>query len=78
MFIQLLLQKFYFKGDGGSPLVCPIGVPADNRYVQVGAVAWGIGCRDAIPGVYTNIALYRDWIDNHVQNNGFDPSIYSF
>jgi len=65
------------QGDGGSPLVCPIA-SSDNRYVQIGAVAWGIGCRDAIPGVYTNIALFRDWIDSNVQNYGYDPSVYSF
>lgn len=33
------------KGDGGSPLVCPI--PGSiNRYYQAGIVAWGIGCGD--------------------------------
>lgn len=37
------------KGDGGSPLVCPVnGEP--NRYYQAGIVAWGIGCGDATPG----------------------------
>lgn len=65
------------QGDGGSPLVCPIGA-GNNRYVQVGAVAWGIGCRDAIPAVYANIAIFRNWIDTNVQNWGFDPSSYSF
>ncbi|CRL07166.1 CLUMA_CG020154, isoform A [Clunio marinus] len=66
------------QGDGGSPLVCPVGIASDNRYVQIGAVAWGIGCRDALPAVYTNIALFRDWIDQHVQQYGFDSSIYSY
>lgn len=58
--------------------MCPIGVQSDNRYVQIGAVAWGIGCRDAIPGVYTNIPLFRDWIDSNVRNYGYDPNVYSF
>lgn len=30
-------------GDGGAPLVCPIGRPGDNRYAQNGIVAWGNG-----------------------------------
>lgn len=61
-------------------MVCPLGSlgSGQGRYVQVGSVAWGIGCRDAIPAVYTNIALFRDWIDQNVQNWGFDPSTYSF
>lgn len=39
------------KGDGGSPLVCPI--PAKHeQYYQGGIVAWGIGCADVNPGEY--------------------------
>lgn len=69
----------HLQGDGGSPLVCPLdSTSSSNRYVQIGAVAWGIGCRDAIPAVYTSISLFRDWIDQHVQNYGFDPNTYSF
>lgn len=37
------------KGDGGSPLVCPIPGTRD-RYYQAGIVAWGIGCGDQTPG----------------------------
>ena len=43
------------RGDGGSPLVCPL-LNNPNRYEVVGLVAWGIGCGEAgIPGVYANI-----------------------
>ncbi|EDV99444.1 phenoloxidase-activating factor 2 [Drosophila grimshawi] len=51
------------KGDGGSPLVCPIkGQP--DRYKATGLVAWGIGCgEENIPGVYANVAYLRPWID---------------
>ncbi|KAG5671371.1 hypothetical protein PVAND_001572 [Polypedilum vanderplanki] len=64
------------QGDGGSPLVCPTG--QDNQYMQTGAVSWGIGCHDAIPGVYTNIGAFRYWIDAHVQNYQFDTSVYTY
>lgn len=37
------------KGDGGSPLVCPIE-DQPGRYYQTGMVAWGIGCGDETPG----------------------------
>lgn len=66
------------QGDGGSPLVCPYGPSKDNRYIQIGIVSWGVQCRDAIPGVYTNIPMFRKWIDKEVQDNGFDSSIYSY
>ncbi|XP_041784738.1 phenoloxidase-activating factor 2-like [Anopheles merus] len=51
------------RGDGGSPLVCPIpGSP--THYYQAGIVAWGIGCgTDGIPGVYASVSVFRGWID---------------
>uniref|UniRef100_A0A2C9H4V7 Phenoloxidase-activating factor 2 n=1 Tax=Anopheles melas TaxID=34690 RepID=A0A2C9H4V7_9DIPT len=54
------------RGDGGSPLVCPIpGSP--THYYQAGIVAWGIGCgENGIPGVYGNVAFFRDWIDQQL------------
>ncbi|KAJ0169980.1 hypothetical protein K1T71_014586 [Dendrolimus kikuchii] len=54
------------KGDGGSPLVCPIQNEPD-RYMQSGIVAWGIGCGgDGTPGVYVNVANLRDWVESKV------------
>lgn len=66
------------SGDGGAPLVCPIGPPGENRYIQTGCVAWGIGCKQRIPAVYTNVAAFRTWIDGHMSNYGFDTSVYSY
>ncbi|KFB49718.1 hypothetical protein ZHAS_00018370 [Anopheles sinensis] len=52
------------RGDGGSPLVCPIS-GAPGYYYQAGIVAWGIGCgEEGIPGVYGNVQYFREWIDN--------------
>jgi hypothetical protein len=65
------------QGDGGAPLVCPSSSGVPNKYVQIGTVAWGIGCNDAIPGVYSNVALFRQWIDDTVYEFGYDPSVYS-
>ncbi len=48
-------------GDGGGPLVCQ--APSGRWYV-VGLVSWGIGCgEEGIPGVYTRVAEYRDWLE---------------
>lgn len=64
------------EGDGGAPLVCPIGAASDNRYAQLGMVAWGIGCHEKIPAVYASVAKFKPWIDNVVRTLGFDTSVY--
>lgn len=49
------------SGDGGSPLVCLDS--AQKQYVQIGMVAWGIGCgTGGIPGVYADVLYGYDWI----------------
>lgn len=46
-------------GDGGGPLVCE----KDQHWYQVGVVSFGIGCgRRNIPGVYTRVDAFQDWI----------------
>lgn len=66
------------KGDGGSPLVCPIpGSP--NKYAQVGIVAWGIGCGEHnTPGVYANVPLFRYWIDEQLALHNLDNKYYDY
>lgn len=64
------------KGDGGSPLVCPIPGTVD-RYYQAGIVAWGIGCGEkGIPGVYANVAGFRNWIDQHLTQRSIPHNTY--
>ncbi|KAH8295237.1 hypothetical protein KR018_009014 [Drosophila ironensis] len=65
------------QGDGGAPLVCPIGIPSEFRYQQSGIVAWGIGCNDEVPAAYANVALARDWIDKQMLANGFGTAVYT-
>ncbi|KAH8327917.1 hypothetical protein KR067_001739 [Drosophila pandora] len=65
------------KGDGGSPLVCPIKGQA-NRYKSAGIVAWGIGCGEVnIPGVYANVAQLRPWIDSKLKLWNISPIYYT-
>lgn len=64
------------KGDGGSPLMCPIPGTV-NQYYQAGMVAWGIGCgEDGIPGVYVNVPMFRAWIDEHLTQRNFAHTYY--
>uniref|UniRef100_A0A182QS75 Peptidase S1 domain-containing protein n=1 Tax=Anopheles farauti TaxID=69004 RepID=A0A182QS75_9DIPT len=66
------------KGDGGSPLVCPI--PGTNNYFyQAGMVAWGIGCgEDGVPGVYVNVPKFRGWIDDHLRQRNITDHSYIY
>lgn len=65
-------------GDGGSPLVCPIDETEIN-YVQVGIVSWGVGCATKdVPGVYTHVAYFRNWIDKEIDREGLDKSYYNY
>jgi len=69
------------KGDGGSPLVCPI-LNADGskngRYFQMGMVSWGIGCGDETPAVYTNVPMFTDWIDAQLVSRNLDNIVYKY
>ncbi|GBP68834.1 Phenoloxidase-activating factor 2 [Eumeta japonica] len=57
------------EGDGGAPLACPTG---NNTYVLTGLVSWGIGCGEKnVPGVYTKVSKFRDWVEEKVKNWGY-------
>ncbi|XP_025161569.1 uncharacterized protein LOC105191948 [Harpegnathos saltator] len=66
------------KGDGGSPLVCPLKNDP-RRYVQAGIVAWGLGCgEDGTPGVYASISNGRNWIDEQMAFHNLDNTVYQY
>ncbi|KAL4422363.1 hypothetical protein ABPG75_008560 [Micractinium tetrahymenae] len=53
------------QGDSGGPLILP-GASATGD-VLVGATSWGFGCaRAGLPGVYTDVAFFRSWIDSYL------------
>jgi len=49
-------------GDGGSPLMCQ---QEDGTFTLVGLVSWGVGgCgKENVPGVYTNVLQFVEFID---------------
>lgn len=66
------------KGDGGSPLFCEIKNDND-RYVQVGIVSWGLECKlRKTLGVYVNVRLFVEWIDEEMKNYQFNSNFYRY
>ena len=52
------------EGDSGGPLVCDLEVAGSQPPTLCGLVSWGLGCgRSGYPGVYTEMAAFRTWID---------------
>ncbi|XP_078674675.1 plasminogen-like [Branchiostoma floridae x Branchiostoma belcheri] len=56
------------NGDSGGPLTCR---RSDGSWYLAGLVSWGPSpCGSPKkPGVYTNVAMYPDWIYNIIANN---------
>ena len=65
------------QGDSGGPLLQTQVQSGSEKSIQLGIVSFGVGCgRPLFPGVYTNVAYYRRWIDDSIAKNvGFVEEI---
>lgn len=61
-------EKDSCQGDSGGPL--QIVLPKTETAKVVGIVSFGMGCGIGLPGVYTRVASYVDWIESIVWPNG--------
>ncbi|KAF5284116.1 hypothetical protein FQR65_LT00116 [Abscondita terminalis] len=53
-----------FKAPGQGACQGDSGGPLTGNGKQVGVVSWGIPCAKGVPDVFTNVAVYRNWIRN--------------
>ncbi|MFK7893247.1 MAG: serine protease [Granulosicoccus sp.] len=60
------------QGDSGGPLF----LVRDDIYIQAGVVSYGEGCaRPGIPGVYTRLSTYANWIASFAAKAVFVDSV---
>lgn len=65
------------QGDSGGPLYTNLGTASAKNYVQVGIVSFGFGCAlENSPPVYTNIAAYKDFIQDGICKYSSEPPLY--
>ena len=62
------LGKDSCTGDSGGPII--LRELTDDPYVQIGIVSFSVGNECGaknLPGVYTNVESYLDWIDSKLE-----------
>lgn len=69
--IEHFQHQLYKIGDSGGPLMgiddSHQQVPFDYHYV-IGIVSFGLSCgEEGIPGVYTRVDMYINWILSHMR-----------
>ena len=63
-----ILPGMYCAADNGKDACSgDSGGPTTYNGEVIGATSWGMGCASPLyPGVYSDVAFYRDWIDSQM------------
>ena len=52
------------QGDSGGPMSCLSQDPAEEgKWYVAGVASWGIITCSGVPGVFTRVSMYWEWID---------------
>ena len=64
-------------GDSGGPLVCKSGF---SGYIMTGVVSYGpkICGTPGLPGIYTRVGYFLDWINQNLEKPSVVPGRYLF
>ena len=61
-------SSFEKKSFAGGGLQCKLD--KNGPWILVGITSFGSGCaKEGYADVFTNVAYYRNWIDNVIRNN---------
>ena len=68
-----LFLIFLFQGDSGGPLVVQEN---DGRYILAGIISLSACGYKDLPGVYTRVSKYRDWINSFIDEESFQKKSF--
>lgn len=66
LFIITSLHVYTIQGDSGGPIQVSTINERQIVYHVVGVTSFGKACATTLPGVYTRVSHYLDWIENIV------------
>ena len=53
------MSPFELQGDSGGPMSCM----EDGVWYVAGVTSWGLVTCNGLPGVYTRVSKYWEWIE---------------
>lgn len=64
--LPLFYNLILFTGDSGGPIQFRTRFNQEDIFTIVGVTSFGASCGSLIPGVYTRVSMYLDWVEKVV------------